>query len=107
MKHHLGFRALFAGLCLVASLSVNAAAVSSGDATAAKSQATSSLTGAKTTYRTRLTLLKNQLDGGNLSRSEYNKQIKLAKSQYNSDVKRINLVLYKKLNGYTNVASPS
>jgi len=106
MKHHLGFRALFAGLCLVASLSVNAA-VSNDDATAAKSQATSSLTGAKTTYRTRLTLLKNQLDGGNLSRSEYNKQIKLAKSQYNSDVKRINLVLYKKLNDYTNVASPS
>lgn len=105
MKQNSGFRALLAGLCLVASLSANAA-VDGSTATAAKSEATTSLSTAKTTYRTRLTQLKTQLTNGNLSRSQYNKQIKLAKAQFNSDVNRINLVLYKKLNGYSSV-SPS
>jgi|GEM_PF-4065771 len=105
MKLNTGLHGLLAVLCLAGSLSVQAA-VDSTTANAAKSEATSSLSTSKTRYRDRLSQLKTQLSYNNLTRSEYNKQVKLAKSQYNSDVKRINLVLYKKLNDYSAV-SPS
>jgi len=106
MKLNTGLHGLLAVLCLAGSLSVQAAAVGEGTANLAKSDARSSLSDSKTRYRARLNQLKTQLSYKNLTRSEYNKQVKLAKSQYNSDVKRINLVLYKKLNGYSAV-SPS
>lgn len=78
------FRGALLGLCLTASMSGYAIEPTTVNA-------------ARKTYSTELSKLKEQYGYGNLTRTQYLKQIKLAKAKFDSNRNRIQLVQYKGL----------
>lgn len=94
------FRWALLGLCLTASMSGYATATDA-DIDAARTN----LNNARLTYNTELSKLKQQYGYGNLTRTQYLNQIKLAKTKFDSNRNRIQLVLYKQMKSIS--VSPS